>query len=97
MGLRDVYIIQSNREAGYGRCDVAMIPKDGSKHNAMILEFKRTEEEGEKALAKVAALALKKISKNDYAAAFAQHSVKTVTAVGIGFAGKRVQVVTQKI
>lgn len=95
IGLKDDYIIQSNRETGYGRCDVAMIPKDPSKHNAMVLEFKRTEDEN--ALTEIAELALEQISKNDYVAVFAQHSVKTVTAVGIGFAGRRVQVIVKQL
>jgi hypothetical protein len=95
VGLRDNYIIQSNREAGEGRCDVALIPKDPARHKAMVLEFKRTEHEN--ALTKIAKLALKQISKNDYAALFAQHSVKTVTAIGIGFAGKKVQIIQTQL
>lgn len=90
VGLRDNYIIQSNRESGYGRCDVALIPKDPSKHKAMILEFKRTDSIAD--LEKTATLALDQISQHDYAALFAQHPIKTITALGIAFAAKEVHV-----
>ena len=37
--MRDRYEVRSNRESGYGRYDVMLIPKN-EKDNAMILEFK---------------------------------------------------------
>ena len=38
-GLQDTYTIQSNRESGYGRYDVMIVPKDISKLG-LVLEFK---------------------------------------------------------
>jgi hypothetical protein len=95
VGLREDYIIQSNREAGYGRCDVAIIPKDPSKHSAMILEFKRSENPD--ALAETAQAALDQISEKDYVAICAQHAVQHLTALGIAFVGKAVQIATRDI
>lgn len=95
VGLREDYIVQSNREAGYGRCDVAIIPKDPSKYRAMILEFKRSEDSD--ALAQTAQAALDQISEKDYVAICTQHAVKNVTALGIAFAGKAVQIATRDI
>ena len=94
-GLRDNYIIHSNRESGLGRCDVAMIPKDITKHQAMILEFKRTDILEK--LEATAEAALNQISQKDYAALLAQYSVKTITAWGIAFAGKNVFIATREL
>jgi hypothetical protein len=94
-GLRDHYIILSNREAGYGRCDLAMIPKDPLKHKAMILEFKRRSTF--RTLRQTARIALDQIAEKDYTALLAQHPIKNVTAVGIAFAEKNVAVTTREI
>lgn len=37
--MQDSYIIRSNRESGYGRYDVILIPND-KKSGAYVLEFK---------------------------------------------------------
>jgi len=95
VGLRNHYIIQSNRESGFGRCDVIMIPKDPTQHKGLILEFKRTEDESN--LEATAQIALAQICKNDYAALLAQHPVKNIIGLGIVFAGKQVHIKTQKI
>lgn len=95
VGLRNDYIIQSNREAGSGRCDLVMIPKDPVKHNAMILEFKRTDDP--KALAQTAQDAVNQILKNDYGALLASHAVKNMRALGIAFAAGTVHVVVHDV
>ena len=42
--LRDLYEVRSNRESGYGRYDVILIPRNLDR-DAMILEFKVKETE----------------------------------------------------
>lgn len=42
VSLKDVYDIKSNRESGYGRYDVMMIPRDKSKRG-IVFEFKKVD------------------------------------------------------
>lgn len=66
VGLKDYgYEVKSNRESGFGRYDVAIIPNTVHK-NAYILEFKVREEKSEKSLRETGQTALKQIRDRDY-------------------------------
>ncbi|WP_342264970.1 AAA family ATPase [Cardinium endosymbiont of Philonthus spinipes] len=86
--ISDRYYIRSNRESGFGRYDVLLIPKQtGSK--ALLLEFKHLRKEEE--LENVAKVALKQIQDQSYHTELLQHPhVKEVVEVGIAFSGKAV-------
>ncbi|MCL4229309.1 PD-(D/E)XK nuclease domain-containing protein [Candidatus Dependentiae bacterium] len=43
MTLSDVYEVISNRESGYGRYDIMLVPKDVKKRG-IVIEFKRVAE-----------------------------------------------------
>ena len=60
---RDDYIIKSNKESGFGRYDVIMVPKniENSKLPALILEFKVINSSIEKSLEETVQAALKQI------------------------------------
>ena len=47
--IRDRYDVRSNRESGFGRYDVMLLPKS-KRDNAIILEFKVREPDSEKTL-----------------------------------------------
>ena len=81
------YIIESNRESGYGRFDIAIFPKDTQKAG-VILEFKaadRTE-----SLAKQADEALRQIQDRQYEVEFAKREIASVWKYGVAFCGKQV-------
>ncbi len=81
------YIIESNRESGYGRFDIAIFPKDTQKAG-VILEFKaadRTE-----SLEKQADEALRQIQDRQYEVEFAKQEIVSVWKYGIAFFGKQV-------
>lgn len=84
------YIIESNRESGNGRFDLAIFPKDKQKAG-VILEFKVAA--NEKELTKRAQQALQQITKRQYVTTFKQRDIKTVWQYGIAFCGKQVCVV----
>lgn len=86
--ISDRYYIRSNRESGWGRYDVLLIPKkQGSK--AILLEFKQVRKEEE--LESVAKLALDQIQAQAYHTEILQYPhVKEVIECGIAFSGKSV-------
>jgi hypothetical protein len=87
LGLGDSYEVKSNRESGYGRYDVMVIPKDISKIG-IVIEFKKVEENLEKA----ADAALKQIKDRDYRAELIERGIKNIIELGIAFEGKKVMV-----
>lgn len=63
--LRDHYVVKSNRESGYGRYDVLLLPLN-KKDRAIILEFKVHDPDEEKTLEDTANAALKQIGVKNY-------------------------------
>jgi hypothetical protein len=83
------YEVQSNRESGYGRYDIAVFPKQPGG-TGLVLEFKTADSEDQ--LAAKAQEALQQIAQRDYAAAFRTRGVQQVYRYGIAFCGKQVRV-----
>ena len=83
------YEVQSNRESGYGRYDIAVFPKQPGG-TGLVLEFKTADSEDQ--LAAKAQEALQQIAQRDYAAAFRTRGVGQVYHYGIAFCGKQVRV-----
>lgn len=92
--LRDTYEIKSNRESGYGRYDVMLIPLDlkDSRLNAIVLEFKVHEADEEKTLSDTAQAALKQIEDKNYDAELTAMGigVERIKHYGFAFEGKKV-------
>ena len=86
--LDGTYEIESNRESGYGRFDLAFIPKDRSKAG-VILEFKKARKESE--LEAKAEEALRQIEEKEYAASLKKRGIQTIWKYGIAFCGKRLE------
>ena len=85
--LKDTHIVQSNRESGYGRFDLALIPTD-RRYYGVIMEFKRAADEGQ--LEEKALEALAQIEELSYIAEFQQRQIEKVWKYGIAFCGKKV-------
>ena len=94
LGLRDNYIIESNRESGLGRFDLAFIPKD-KKASGILLEFKVCEKLD--ALAGTAKEALEQIKLKGYFETFKQHDIGSILAIGLSFSGKHVELAHEAI
>ena len=62
----DQYAVKSNRESGYGRYDVMLVPKEPEKQDGFILEFKVKDEKKEHSLEETAASALTQIEDRKY-------------------------------
>jgi hypothetical protein len=89
--LKNKYIVKSNRESGYGRVDVLLIPRD-KKEKGLIIEFKKYNLDEDKNLKDTALRALKQINKSEYVSQIKSHGIKETIKVGIAFQGKKVEI-----
>lgn len=87
------YIIESNRESGYGRFDLAIFPKDTQKAG-VIMEFKAAASEAE--LPAKAEEALAQIEDRVYDTEFQKRGLSEVWKYGMAFCGKKIYVAVPK-
>ena len=83
------YIVESNRESGYGRFDIAIFPKDTDKAG-VLMEFKAADSEAQ--LKDKADEALRQIEEKQYGTEFEKRGISKVWKYGIAFCGKQVHV-----
>lgn len=92
--LSDEYQIHSNRESGFGRYDVMMIPRDvsASKKSAIIMEFKVYDAESEQSLEDTVKAALVQIEEKAYDAELTTRGIasENIRHYGFAFEGKKV-------
>ncbi len=85
--LEGEYRVESNRESGYGRFDIAFFPlKDGVP--GVVLELKSAK--SEEVLEEKAKEALHQIEEKAYLAELDRQGVKEVWKYGIAFCGKKI-------
>ena len=87
--LDNDYYVTSNFEAGFGRYDVVLEPKNRNDR-AFILEFKVTDDENK--LEKLSEEAIKQIEEKRYDINLKSRGIKEITFVGIAFYGKKLKV-----
>ena len=95
-GQRNNYIIKSNRESGFGRYDVMMIPKHstneaGKKLPAIVLEFK-VKRDSEKSLEEAVEVAHRQIEEKRYDEEILALGIEKerIRHYGFAFEGKKV-------
>lgn len=88
--LSNAYVT-SNREAGDGRYDIQLMPKNAVLPGILI-ELKAEKHADAEQLKKLAAIALKQINDKNYAADMQSHGVKTIYKYGVAFSGKKVEI-----
>ena len=89
--LRNLYSIKSNRESGFGRYDVCLIPKDYN-NPAYIFEFKVHDTDEEKGLEDTVKNALEQIKEKKYEEDLLSIGIKKekIHKYGFAFEGKKV-------
>ncbi len=88
-GLAPRYEVRSNRESGYGRCDVMVLPKAAGQPG-VVLELKRVDTEAGETKEKAFAAAFRQIQDRDCAAELHERGATPIHAMAAIFDGKRV-------
>ena len=93
--LREQYQIRSNRESGYGRYDIMLVPEE-KNDNAIVMEFKVHEPDEETSLQDTVQSALKQIQEKNYDAELLAQGIPTdrIRHYGFAFEGKKVLIGT---
>lgn len=89
--LRDRYQIRSNRESGYGRYDVMLIPMT-EVDDAIVIEFKVHEPDEEKTLKDTVRVTLEQLTEKNYDAELLLQGIQAerIRHYGFAFEGKKV-------
>lgn len=88
VSFRDVYEVKSNRESGYGRYDVMLIPRDTVNHYGIIFEFKR--KRPSETLEEALTSGVKQLQEKQYKQELISRGVAHIREIAIAFEGKRV-------
>ncbi|WP_297417488.1 AAA family ATPase [Clostridium sp.] len=91
ISLSDTHEVLSNRESGYGRYDVMIIPKDILKLG-IVIEFKKLDPDDEETLEETADEALKQISDKKYTTELESRGITKIKEIAIVFKGKEIYI-----
>lgn len=90
--LKGSYEIISNRESGFGRYDIMLIPREKGKLDPIVIEFKVRKSGKEASMEETVAAALQQIEDKEYDTALAERGFdkERIRHYGFAFEGKRV-------
>lgn len=90
--LANRYEITSNRESGFGRYDIMLIPQRQGQYDPMVIEFKVRKPKREASLEDTAKAALEQIREKHYDTVLAERSFekRRIRHYGFAFEGKQV-------
>jgi len=91
VSLSENYEVKSNKESGYGRYDVMIIPKDAAKLG-IIIEFKKIDEFLKINIDEGTEAALKQIEEMKYEQELLQRGVENIVKLAVVFKGKEVRI-----
>jgi hypothetical protein len=91
--ISDTHEIKSNRESGYGRYDIMIIPRAPDRYPfGCVIEFKTVDSEENETVETAAAAALAQIEEKKYETELIDRGIKTIKKLAIVFQGKEVTV-----
>jgi hypothetical protein len=89
--ISNTHEIKSNRESGYGRYDISIIPRDLSL-TGYVIEFKTVDVEDNETVESAVKAALKQIEEKKYETELVERGVKNYKKLAIVFNGKEVTI-----
>ncbi|MCP4150198.1 MAG: AAA family ATPase [bacterium] len=89
--ISNTHEIKSNRESGYGRYDIMIIPRD-IKKIGYVIEFKSVDPEDNETTKSALTAALKQIEDKKYDTELTERGIKNIKKLAIAFSGKDVTV-----
>ena len=89
--LDNRYYVTSNREAGEGRYDICLCPKD-AKMPGILIELKACKDCTGKELKQLSVKALNQINEKKYETELCSRGISTIFKYGVAFSGKRVEI-----
>ena len=89
--ISDTHEVKSNRESGYGRYDIMIVPMDANGIG-YIIEFKTVDEEENETVPAAVEAALKQIENKKYETELIERGIKNYKKLAIVFKGKEVTV-----
>ena len=87
--ISNTHEVKSNRESGYGRYDIMIIPKDRTKIG-YVIEFKTVDKDDNETVDTALDAALKQIDSKKYETELAERGIKHIKKLAIAFSGKEV-------
>ncbi len=89
--ITNTHEIKSNRESGYGRYDIMIIPRDLNQVG-YVMEFKSVDKEDNETVKTAAAAALKQIEDKKYETELIDRGIENIKKLAVVFSGKDVYV-----
>jgi hypothetical protein len=94
--IQNNYYFNSNPVTGRGRADILIMPKAGElSKNAVVLEFKQTEDKED--LESAAMEGIKQIKGKKYISEAQKRGATEIYIYGIGFCGREIKVIMEKV
>ncbi len=93
--ISDTHEIKSNRESGYGRYDIMIIPRMNTstkQQPGYVIEFKTVDKDDNETVEKAIKAALKQIEDKKYQTELEERGIKNIKKLAIVFNGKDVHV-----
>ncbi|MGE5344080.1 MAG: AAA family ATPase [Candidatus Omnitrophota bacterium] len=87
--ITNTHEVKSNRESGYGRYDIMIIPKDISKIG-YVIEFKTVDKADNETVESALESALTQIEEKKYETELIERGITRIKKMGIAFLGKKV-------
>lgn len=91
----DFYEVHSNKESGYGRFDMELVPYD-KKRKAIIIELKAKRQGDKKSLSSLAKNALAQITRKKYDSTLRNKEIHGLIKIGIAFSKKNFEVAVEE-
>ena len=94
--ISNTHEIKSNRESGYGRYDIMILPHDPGQ-TGYVIEFKAVDPENNETVPDAVAAALEQIEEKKYETELIEKGIKKIKKLAVVFSGKHVYVKENKI